>query len=216
MKIGTDAILLGCSVNIDEDESILDVGTGCGIIALMLAQRTKGASITGLDIDRYAYREAELNFNNSPWKNRLKVIQTSFQDFSIDTYDKFDHIVSNPPFFEGDRKSIYPSRTKSRHTVYLSHDDFIRSAAKISHDRTKLTVILPIELTENFNHLAATEGFILKKQIRIHPKPKRPANRAILGFVRKQGLMTKDKLVIYDEAGNYTSDYVKLTSDFYL
>lgn len=216
MKLGTDALLLGCLVNVKRDQSVLDVGTGCGVIALMIAQRNPEVSITGIDIDSNAIREAKRNFNNSPWSDRLEAQNESYQAFSQNQTAIFDHIVSNPPFFSGNKLSIYPSRTKSRHTVYLSHEAFISSSVSVTHDRSRLTVILPMEKAENFIQIAALNGFNLCERISIQPFPGKPANRVVLSFSRGNYLLQTSSLCIYEAPGIYTDNFRRLTEDFYI
>lgn len=216
MKVGTDAILLGSLADLKGDINTLEVGTGCGIIALMLAQRFSEVYFTAIDIDRYASQEAASNFHHSPWSDRLKAIKISFQDFTSETTDKYDHIVSNPPFFEGDKLSIYPSRTKSRHSVYMSHQDFLENAATLSHNQTKVSLILPMNIAESFIEAASYHSFHLKKSIKIYPKRSKAANRMLMTFSRVREVHQKSELVIYDESGHYTSAFKDLTDPFYL
>jgi tRNA1Val (adenine37-N6)-methyltransferase len=217
MKVGTDAILLGCLAEIDYRESkVLDVGTGCGIIPLMLAQRYEDLEITGVEIDRHASEEAAYNFSRSPWPDRLHAIHQNFQDFSIDRMDAFDHIISNPPFFTGDKLSVYPSRTKSRHTVYLSHEEFIASAYNISHERARLSVILPTLVENNFVRIALQEGYHLTKKLSVRPKPKKRANRVVLSFSKRPSVLKTGSITIYDDNGSYSADYRNITQDYLL
>ena len=215
MKVGTDAILLGCLTEVQNSESnILDVGTGCGVIALMIAQRFSQVKIEAIDIDKFASEEANYNFGRSPWSDRVSVGNISFQDFSYEMQDPFDHIISNPPFFSGDKLSVFPSRTKSRHTVYLSHKDFVDAAFRLSHEESKLSVILPTMIEENFVQLASQRSFNLVRKISIRPKAKKSANRVVLSFSRRFDVLQTDSLIIYDSNGSYSKDYKRITSDF--
>jgi tRNA1Val (adenine37-N6)-methyltransferase len=216
MKVGTDAILLGSLVKAEHDRTILDVGTGCGVIALMLAQRFSQAHITGIDIDPNAIVDARQNFDDSSWKDRLTAQTITFQEYSQSSSFAFDHIVSNPPFFTGNQLSVFPSRTKSRHTVYLSHEDFMASSLALSHEKTRLTVVLPFQLAERFIQIAAVNDFKLISQVRIHPFREKPANRVVLGFSRKNALLHTESLYIYEPDGEYTDPFRELTRSFYL
>jgi tRNA1Val (adenine37-N6)-methyltransferase len=216
MKVGTDAVLLGSMVDLKHDVNALEVGTGCGIVALMLAQRFPEVQFTAIDIDRYASREAASNFQNSPWSDRLSVQKISFQDFAKENGNYYDHIISNPPFFEGDKLSIYPSRTKSRHSVYLSHQDFLESSTHLCHDKTKISLILPLDIAENFIQGAAYHSFHLLKSIKIFPKRSKAANRMIFTLSRQKGMLQRSELIIYDDFGHYSNAFQKLTDPFYL
>ena len=215
MKVGTDAVLLGALTDLRGSKNILDVGTGCGIIALMTAQRQPKAQVIAIDLDSGSIREAAENFRRSPWPDRLQAIESSFQSYSENTSQRFDHIVSNPPFFTGDSRSIYPSRTKSRHTVYLSHEAFIQSAGRVAVDSARISVILPVSVSSHFIRLAEIEGFYLWKVHRIRPRPDLPVNRMVLQFSSRQGLLTETDFTLYDPSGNYSDAYVELTKEFH-
>jgi tRNA1Val (adenine37-N6)-methyltransferase len=216
MKVGTDAILLGAWADVSGSDHILDVGTGSGVIALMLAQRNEQSRIQAIDIDRHSIEEAKQNIRRSPWSAILEAEHISFQELAKSSGIHFDHIVSNPPFFEGDKRSIYPSRTKSRHTVYLSHDEFMSISAGLTHEGAKLSIILPSLVADYFLELADVNGFYLSRETRVRHLTHRPVKRVLLEFTRKQVLPRRSSLVLYDEEGIRSESFDRLTKEFYL
>lgn len=216
MKVGTDAVLLGSWANVERDETLLDVGTGCGIIALMVAQRNEKATIHALDIDEYSIRDAAQNFRRSPWTDRMVAHHISFQDFADETDQTFDHIVSNPPFFAGNKESVYPSRTKSRHTVYLSHDVFMSVSAALAHEASKLSIILPHLIADYFQVLASGNGFHLVRKTRIRHTTAHPVSRVLMEFRKRQALLKVEDMVLNGSDGQHSEAFRELTEAFYL
>lgn len=216
MKVGTDALVLGAWLKPDENtKSILDVGTGCGIIALMLAQKSESV-IDAIDIDKPTIDEASLNFRNSPWSNRLKAIYSSIQSFNPEPVKKYDLIVSNPPFFQ---KSLLPKSDKlklAKHTANFPMDVFIRKSFDLLNVDGKLAVILPAEESLVFLLQAKNTGFFESKTLNTYPKTGRSLNRKVL-VVSKVGVENPviECLVIRDTVGNYTDQYKILTRDFH-
>ena len=216
MKVGTDAILLAATLKLSEGIDYLDVGTGCGLIALMIAQRSANSIIKGIDIDAPSIAEAKHNFTNSPWSERLTAECISFQDFVERNSMRFDHILSNPPFFTGNKLSIYPSRTKSRHTVYLQHEEFLELSLACCKPTSMISVILPSLLAENFINHAENLGFHLVAETRVRPKSIKAVNRLVLTFSQRKSPLVKKELVIYDDSNNYTLAYRNLCKEFLL
>ncbi len=216
MKVGSDAVLLGAFARVGMDNEILDVGTGCGVIALMMCQKNPYANVTAVDIDRESILEAEFNFLRSPWSGSLKAVHRSVQDFSEETDDSFDHIVSNPPFFTGDKHSIFPSRTKARHTVYLDHWDFLNSIDRLLKRNGKLSVILPVPIAIEFIQKAAILHLELQRLLKLRPKPNTPHIRYVMEFSKSKTTYKEDELMMYDIDSVYTREYKSYTQDFYL
>lgn len=216
MKVGTDAVILGSFVHVSYDSDILDVGTGCGVIALMISQKNPGAKVIGIDIDRESAIEAEYNFARSPWSASLMALHQSLQSFAQETEETFDHIISNPPFFSGDKHSIFPSRTKARHTVYLDHWDFLNACEKLLKRNGKLSVILPVPIAMEFIQKAAIIHLELNRLLKVRPKPNTPHNRYVMEFSRSKTVYREDDLLMYDLDSEYTSAYRSLTEDFYI
>jgi tRNA1Val (adenine37-N6)-methyltransferase len=216
MKVGTDAVLIGSWVETDHAQSILDVGTGCGIIALMLAQRSD-AAITGIDVHVPSISDAGENFRNTPWTARLRAINISLQAFANSSPDKYDLIVSNPPFFSNSLVSPLRDRAIAKHNTSLSHSDLIKSIRRLLNQDGRFCVILPDSEISEFKIQAANFGFYTAKQLQIIPKKGKPANRVIAAFsMLSVGGPAIDELTIRDENNAFTQAYINLTKEFYL
>jgi tRNA1Val (adenine37-N6)-methyltransferase len=219
MKVGTDAVLLGSWVKTYGVRKALDIGTGTGVIALMIAQKC-GCEIDAIDIDRDAAEEADLNVQRSPWKDRIHVQHVSLQDFARMADQKYDLIVSNPPYFVGSLQSSEANRTAARHTVLLSFEDLIAGARKLLNKEGKLNVILPVREGEQFIQLAAGQGLHLRRITRVKSTPDKIEKRWLMqfGFQGKPSIsdstlvMEKDPQVRH----SYTDEYKELTKDYYL
>lgn len=215
MKVGTDAILLGSWIDVSNTNTILDIGTGCGIIALMLAQRSR-AKIDAIDIDKGSIEEASENFNNSQWDNRLQAIHSSLLTYQENSTLKYDLIVSNPPYFQN---SLLPSTEKlklAKHNITLSYDDLIQSTEKLLSPHGRLAVILPSESAEHFIHKAEKAKLFLSGQLSIYPSPVKAAKRMILVFGHtKIDKIKSSGLILRNENEEFTEEYKQLTGDFH-
>lgn len=218
MKVGTDGVLLGAWA--DGCRNILDIGTGTGLIALMMAQRFPQAHITAIDIDKGACKDALLNTKTSPFANRIAIYNIAIQHLSQDKENiaKFDSIVCNPPFFINSLKSSSTSRTTARHTDQLSPTDLMKHSALLLAEGGILSIIIP---AENKN-IYETEGFFygLKIQkiiyIKTTPKAKNP-KRCLISFAKGYNVTREEKTVLLSESdGNRSAWYRNLTKDFYL
>jgi tRNA1Val (adenine37-N6)-methyltransferase len=216
MKVGTDGVLLGALCDPGSAGKILDAGTGCGLIALMLAQKCK-AEIHGIDIDEASIEEARLNATNSPWNDRLKFIHRSLQEYTLQHAGEYDLMVSNPPFFADSLLSPSFSKSLAKHNVQLDMDELLSSANILLNADGKLWLIIPSSNTPQVAEKALQLGMLVGQQISIHPKQGRPSHRDIL-------LLTKDEstkpistsLCIRDQDGSYTEEYRNITADYYL
>jgi len=216
MKVGTDAVLLGSWVNIENAESALDIGTGSGVIALMLAQRSD-AEITGIDIHEPSILDATENFKESPWKSRLMARNFSLQEFVNFNEKKYDLIVSNPPFFSNSLISPSENKSLAKHNQSLSQYELLKSVLTLLKENGKFSVILPASEISEFTIKAVKMGFYTKKQLRIFPKTNKAFNRIITTFsLQPFGICEIEELIIRDQNNNYTSEYKDLTKYFYL
>ena len=216
MKVGTDAFILGSWLQVGEDtEHILDVGTGCGIIALLLAQRSE-ARIDAIDMDKPSVDEAALNFKNTPWHSRLSAIHSSFQDYRPDPEKKYDLIVSNPPFFN---RSLLPESDRlilAKHTISFPIEVFITKSFKFLENNGRLAVVLPVEESVDFHKMATKVGFFEFRMLEIYPKSEKPMNRKVLVFSKSEvDNPEAESLLIRDSGGKYTDQYKTLTRDFH-
>ncbi|MEM1220603.1 MAG: methyltransferase, partial [Bacteroidota bacterium] len=170
MKVGTDGVLLGAWTRVQDHEKALDIGTGTGLIALILGQRSEQLQIVGVEIDRDSCEQAADNFRAAPWSDRLQIIDGSVQDYARDTPEQYDLIVSNPPFFTGGTISDSQDRNDVRHTIKLSHADLLRSVQKLLSSRGCFNIILPLIEGLRFIELAETYNLRLSRRQEVRPK----------------------------------------------
>lgn len=217
MKVGTDGVLLGAWAAVGQAKRILDIGTGSGVVAVMLGQRNLEATIHGVEIDAAAYQQAEANMMAAPWKERLVAIHSPIQDFAKAQEEKYDHIVSNPPFFSGGTFSNNQDRNSVRHTVKLPHGDLLVAVRKLLTDQGRFSLILPYIEGLRFQELARTYNFYCNRITEVQPKADKKVERLLMQFERKEKELQKDSLVIQKEARNdWTEAYIALTGAFYL
>ena len=215
MKVGVDGVTLGAWSDVANTESILDVGTGSGLIALMLAQRSD-AKITAIDIDIECINQAKENVERSNWRSKISVFYSSFQDFAEKTQEKFDLIVCNPPFFINSLKSPSKNRTQARHNNMLSHPDLIENSKKLLSEKGKLCVILPVVEGNQFIELSEKNNLFCSKKVTVFPNYEKPAKRFLLEFRKEKRECEESKLIIEKERNVYTPEYAEFVKDFYL
>jgi tRNA1Val (adenine37-N6)-methyltransferase len=216
-KVGTDAVLLGAWVPIPyECKHILDIGSGCGIVTLMLAQRSK-ASITGVDIDENSVNEAMENADKSLWKDRMNFINTSIQNFCVPEHKHvFDLIVSNPPFFVNSLKSPVHRRNISRHTDRLPFEDLILAVKYCLSASGLFAIIIPSTVTKMIKEACKVQGLFCTAILEIQSGEHKPVNRNILLFSQEEKQLSFHHLTIRNSSNEYTNEYRLLTKDFYL
>ena len=215
MKVGTDGILLGAWVNVANVKSVLDIGTGTGLIALMIVQRSR-AKITAIEIDENAANEAVLNILNSPWKKCIEIYNISLQDFTKAANQKFDLIVSNPPFFNNSLKKKSDAENFARHTDSLSYAELITAVSRLLANEGRFALILPEISKTEFVELANNFGLNLIRETLIYPKVGSPANRCLMEFSMLKQNKEASKITIYSKVGIYSPEFKNLTKDFYL
>ncbi len=219
MKVGTDGVLLGAWAPIDNDPfSILDIGAGTGLIALMLAQRTDAEQIEALEIDSDAFEQCVENFENSPWNDRLFCFHASLDDFMEEIEDEeYDLIVSNPPFYSEKVSSGNDARDQARQNGSLPFADLVEAAALLLSDEGIFSVIIPYKEEMNFVALAGEHGLFPIKITRVKGTPDAEIKRSLMAFSRTEFPdFPIDELVIETSRHQYTPDYVALTQDFYV
>lgn len=214
MKVGTDGVLIGAWCDVAGAQHVLDVGTGCGLIALMIAQRNKNAQILGIDIDQGAVDEAMINFHNSPWSNRLNAEHVDFNDFL--TSRKYDLIVSNPPFFSNGVLPPNHGRNKARHTGCLTYDQLIGGAKSLLRDNGILSFISPAD-----NEMAIRRGVVahdmsIKRLTKVIPVAGGDVKRLMWELVMYQTACVEDIIIIRNTDTDYSDEYKNLTQNFYL
>ena len=217
MKVGTDGVLLGAWCDVTAAEKALDIGTGSGVIAVMLAQRC-AANIHGIEIDEVAFVQAKNNMANCDWANRLEAKHQSIQDYAKLSREEYDLIVSNPPFFSGGTFSHNQDRNNVRHTVKLGHGDLLTAARKLLSKNGKFCVILPLIEGLRFQEVAKNYALYCSKITEVKSRPGGSVERLLMQFEKTQiDAPVKDELCIYQPKGqHYSSDYIALTKDFYL
>lgn len=218
MKVGTDGVLLGAWVDSDGKHRVLDVGAGTGLISLMIAQREPRVVIDALEIDHLAAVTAQVNFNLSPWGDRISCIEDSFNTFLGDCHVKYDLIVSNPPYFENSVKAECEKRTIARHTDLLSFEELIRGAAQLLSLEGVLAMIYPIEADLKIQSLAQAAGFHCKRRTWVKGTETSAVKRVLAEF--SNGILdaeiVESVLTIEMARHQYTEEYKELTRAFYL
>lgn len=218
MKIGTDGVLLGAWTPLKNNPfSILDIGTGTGIIALMLSQRSNAQQIDALEIDEEAYEQAVDNFENSPWSDRLFCFHAGLDEFVEEPEDEYDLIVSNPPFYTEDYKSENEQRDLARFADAMPFEDLIEAAALLLSENGIFSVIIPFKEEEKFMAIAKEYELYPVKITRVKGTPTSEIKRSLLAFVRDENAtILADELIIETARHIYTTEYIELTKDFYL
>lgn len=214
MKIGTDGVLIGAWAGEYQPRNILDVGTGTGLIALMLAQRFPESHITGIELDEIAAEEAQFNFDRSPFNPRLKLLcgDVTNQVFG----QRFDLIVSNPPYFENALKAPDNQRASARQTHNLPFEELVRIAAENLSENGRFSVIVPVDASQRISELAHSQGLHCRRLVQVRGRSDRPVIRSMMEFQKEKGTRIENELIIEVGRHEYTSDYIKLTRDFYL
>ena len=216
MKVGTDGVLLGAWCSCANARCVLDVGTGTGLIAMMVAQRSD-AQVAAVEIDSSACIDAVGNFGNSPWSDRIELFNLSIQEFADDCQDRFDLIVSNPPFFSNSLKAPSAGRALARHDDTLPVTDLFSCAARLLSDNGRLSVIIPADRLADYDAEAAHHHLSVVRRAMVRPNPNSPFHRAMVEYGYNDTIVTDEIISIEtDEHGVYSPEYIALTRDFYL
>lgn len=220
MKVGTDGVLLGAWADVARAERILDVGTGTGVIAIQMAQRTDdGVQIDAVEIDEDSYEQALENVDRCVWSERVSIHRGSIQDFAKRTRSTtYDLIVCNPPFFSGGVLSDNHSRNVVRHTVKLPHGDLLMAVKKLLSRDGRFCVILPRMEGLRFREMSAQYGLHCTRTTEVRSRSEKPVERLLLQFERTERDEQRDQVVIQksDVRNDWTDDYLALTGEFYL
>ena len=216
MKIGTDAILLGRWVEVNGDDEVLDIGTGCGLLPLMLAQ--KGIkSADAVEIDHDSFEEAAQNFSNSAWKSRLFAVNDDIKHYAEICTKKYDLVVSNPPFFFGDNIPEKEKKGLARHTNTLSYNDLLISVKKLLKPDGRFALVLPARESLTFLKEAENQGFFLKKEMKIVPIEGKEPNRINMQLVVNQvDKVESETFVLRHPDHSFTKEYKEFLKDYYL
>ncbi|WLD23074.1 methyltransferase [Flavobacterium dauae] len=219
MKVGTDGVLLGAWTPLyNNPYRILDIGSGTGLIALMLVQRSFAEQIDAVEIDEEAFTQCVENFENSPWADRLYCYNASLEDFTEEFFEEttYDLIVSNPPFYSENYSSGDEKRDQARFTESLPFEQLIACTEGLLSENGILSVIIPYKEEANFIKLAAEYGLYPFKICRVQGTPESEIKRSMLAFTRIPAEIDLKKLIIETQRHQYTNEYIDLTKDFYL
>lgn len=213
MKVGTDGVLIGAWADCSRSERVLDIGTGSGLIALMLAQRSN-ALIDALDIDEDACKQAKYNIENSIFKEQIQVIQSDFNDFN--TNHKYDLIVSNPPYFTNSLPAPDSQRNIARHNHALSFEILFKKSVELLTGKGKVALILPYDVENQIQSLAENNGLFLCRKTLVRPKSDTNPKRILLEYSKTKTEPAISELYVEKERHVYSKEFLKLTGDFYL
>ena len=216
MKVGTDSVLLGAWVDVNNAKKVLDIGSGCGLLSLMVAQRTPKAQITGIEIEKDAAEQAKENIENSEWKDRIEIIHSDIK--SYDTSDKFDLILSNPPFFSHrSLKCENKARNNARHTSSLTFSELLECVTNLLQDDGEFSVVIPFENTSEFISNAAGLKLYLSRKTIVRTLEGYEPKRILLSFRKKMINQTEyDDISIEKTHHTYTQKFSNLVKDFYI
>ena len=213
MKVGTDGVLLGAWTDVSAAETILDIGTGCGVIALMAAQRSN-ARITAIDIDESAALQSKENFLASPWHERIEAIHIAVQQFQPDYL--FDLIICNPPFFKNALKTPDPERNLARHNDTLSFESLVSQVNRLLSETGKFVFILPVDEAFEVIHIASSRNLHINRCCNVYSREDKLPNRILAELSRKESADPVELFTIRDLNNRYTAEYKELTKDYYL
>lgn len=217
MKVGTDGVLLATWAGVHNALNVLDVGTGCGVMAIILAQRAPQSFIHGVEIDSGAAAQAADNMAQSPWPGRLRCFEDSIQHFAATSGQSYDLIVSNPPFFSGGTFSDNHDRNAVRHTVKLPHGDLLSAVRRLLKPDGRFCVVLPHIEGLRFKELANNYHLYCTRMTQVYPRPDKPLERLLLQFETVVKPLEKETLTLHAADNNDLSeDWARLIGEFYL
>lgn len=215
-KITTDSVLLGAWADLERCRSLLDIGTGTGILALMAAQRTD-AHIVALEPDQRSYMQAGLNFSASRWHHKITLLNNPVQEYFPGNEIVFDTVLTNPPFYTNSLSNPDTGKARTRHSLTLSHPELLGAATRLMAAAGTLQLVLPVNEAELFTLMAAGTGLYCRRRLLVKPAPSLPPARVLMTFGRSGGSIEESTLII-EKGGrhHYSDEYVSLTKDFYL
>ena len=220
MKIGTDGVLLGAWCSLKEStKKILDVGSGTGVISLMLAQRFNNATIDSVELENNAHKQSVENFERSVWADRLFCFHSTFQDFANELKEDgqtYDLIISNPPFYTDNVKNNNRARNKARSTSFLSFVELISGVSKILSNQGEFTTIIPFKEEAKFIDISKQNNLFLNKICRVKGNNNSDIKRSLLTFSFYKKQLDENNLIIETSRHLYTDEYINLTKNFYI
>ncbi len=215
MKVGTDAVLLGAWSDLGHSKTILDIGSGSSVISLMMAQRSDvDTRIDAVELLSGDAQQSVENILNSPWPNKIKVVNINIQAFSSDT--RYDLIICNPPFFSNSLTPPVETRSKVRHDGSLTFDELITATIRLLAPTGKLCLILPVRETALFQEKAKAKNLFLNRLTCFYTREGKPQERSLMELGFNADSFKEDLLILYQSKNQWTDEYQRLTSEFYL
>ncbi|MCS7005683.1 MAG: methyltransferase [Cytophagales bacterium] len=216
MKVNTDSCILGAFAHVENPCRILDIGTGSGVIALMLAQRYQNTLIDGVEIEPNAAHQAKENFARSLWADRLYVWNESIQEYAKTREHHYDMIVSNPPYFTNSTPCRDSSSNVARHSIHLTQYDLAKCVQRLLTSSGRFFVIFPVYIATQFEQIAQKFQLFSHTRLFIADNPTRPYNRVISVYSKKRTSYVQEKyLEIKERDGNYSDDFISLMKPYY-
>ena len=214
MKVNTDGVLLGAWAEVSGAKNIIDIGTGTGVIAMMMAQKNQTAHIDAIDIDEEAFTQAGKNFKDTPWAERLSPHHVSLQNFSPEK--KYDVVISNPPYFFKDFQSVYAQRNIAKHSTELSYEDLASGIARLMSDEGRAFLVLPIFNFAAFEEIALRAKLFVTQKAEVTAIKGKQPYVVLLQLEKVQRETILSKIDIHEADGSFTQQYKAITKDFYL
>ena len=217
MKVSTDACILGAYTRKVGARSILDIGAGSGLLSLMMAQTHPEAAVASVELDESAFSQLEENVSRSPWKDRVSAHCAPIQDFACSSEEKFELIISNPPFYPDHNKAQDKKRSQAFHTDALSFQDLARSASLLLSDDGLFFVLLPQRQSAEFRFAAHSFDLFVQKKLSVRSKDGGKVIREIVAYGKQRSeKREEEELAVYQETGVYTQQFESLLRPFYL
>jgi tRNA1Val (adenine37-N6)-methyltransferase len=208
MKVGTDSLLLGIWTMPENTHQILDIGSGCGILSLLMAARSS-AQVDAIELDRASYEEASENFRNSPFNDRMNIFHEDFRIFARQSNRKYDLLISNPPFFINDKRASKQVRSNARHGDKLNYEELCSGAVRLMDTSGRLCLVLPYEESRTFVQIAEKHGLHIRKKMLVFPKRGWPPNRVNLELTfKKCREPVIERFIIREENNAFTRQYI--------
>lgn len=213
MKVSTDGILLGAWADLNGAKTLLDIGTGTGLLALMCKQRAPHLKVSAVEVDEAAYQQAVQNCQQSPWPD-ISIYHQPIQQF--EAAGLFDCVIANPPYFNHSLKGDNAARNTARHTDGLSFAELLGAFRHLSHQHSRFNLILPTTEAQLFITLAQQQGLYLNRHCQVQAMPNKPFTRSLMTFSYEQSEISTTKLCIRANDNSYTTEYQALCRAFYL
>ncbi|WP_169308409.1 tRNA1(Val) (adenine(37)-N6)-methyltransferase [Ferrimonas aestuarii] len=213
MKVSTDSVLLGAWAQVEEGETILDIGTGSGLLSLMASQRGAG-HVLGIELDGSASQQAQANVAASPWPTQIDIVNTGLEAFCESSANQFQHIISNPPYFESGLVSPCQKRGSARHG--LSFETLFRCASQLLAPSGKMSLVLPTQAWLSAQQASQAQRLYPTRVTQVTTRPNKPVKLMLIELSRAVTPCQTESLLIHSEAGQYSTSFKRLTADFYL